>query len=172
MSSSLSPATPGDSNPTTERCTEGRRRAQCTTRHTPDCAYTDSAREILPILLATEPYIPEIHDDAEPLSPEREQEICEAAYTAAVERLRSIYSGQVPDRVARAIADAVLDAIRPVLLAEIRAKALREAIDAAQGEFLNDATGDPEDSAYDRGVADAVFAIETLLGDIPEGGAR
>lgn len=36
---------------------------------------TTSAREILPLLLAADPYIPEIHDGPAPLSPEREQEI-------------------------------------------------------------------------------------------------
>lgn len=43
-----------------------------------------------------------IHDDS----------LRERAEDAAVAMLRSIYSGQVPDSVAREIADAVLDAIR------------------------------------------------------------
>lgn len=36
-------------------------------------------------------------------------DIREAAYDAAVAKLNSIYSGQIPERVAREIADAVLD---------------------------------------------------------------
>jgi hypothetical protein len=42
-----------------------------------------------------------IHDDS----------LRERAEDAAVAKLRSIYSGQIPDSVAREIADAVLDAI-------------------------------------------------------------
>lgn len=49
-----------------------------------------------------------------------------------------------------------------------RAETLREAIEAARGEYLTDATGDETDDAYNRGVADAVAAIDALM----QGGAR
>lgn len=41
-----------------------------------------------------------------------ENQTRQRAHEAAVAKLRSIYSGQIPDSVAREIADAVLDAIR------------------------------------------------------------
>lgn len=42
-----------------------------------------------------------------------ENQTRQRAHEAAEAKLRSIYSGQIPDSVARDIADAVLDAIRP-----------------------------------------------------------
>jgi hypothetical protein len=53
-------------------------------------------------------------------------------------------------------------------LGEYRAEVLNEAIEAARGEYLTDATGDETDEAYNRGVSDAIAAIGALL----EGGAR
>jgi len=41
-------------------------------------------------------------------------------------------------------------------------EAIAAAIEAARGEYLSDNTGDPEDEAYNRGVADAVAAIGEL----------
>jgi hypothetical protein len=49
-----------------------------------------------------------------------------------------------------------------------RAAVLAEAIAAARGEYLTDATGDETDEAYNRGVSDAIAAI----GALTEGGAR
>jgi DNA-binding protein Fis len=46
---------------------------------------------------------------------------------------------------------------------ETRAEVLREAIEAARGEYLEDATGTPEDEAYDQAVSDVVAAIGALL---------
>ncbi|MFK0154220.1 hypothetical protein ACIQVK_19370 [Streptomyces sp. NPDC090493] len=40
-----------------------------------------------------------------------ENQVRQRARDAAVAKLRSIYSGQIPDSVAREIADAVLDAV-------------------------------------------------------------
>lgn len=47
-----------------------------------------------------------------------------------------------------------------------RAEVLAEAVEAARSEYLTDRTGDPEDEAYNRGVADAVAAV----GALTEGG--
>ncbi|MDH6448139.1 DNA-binding protein Fis [Streptomyces sp. SAI-119] len=44
-----------------------------------------------------------------------------------------------------------------------REDALREAIEAARGEYLEDATGTPEDEAYNQAVSDVVAAIGALL---------
>jgi DNA-binding protein Fis len=46
---------------------------------------------------------------------------------------------------------------------EIRADSLREAIEAARGEYLEDNTGTPEDEAYNQAVSDVVAAIGALL---------
>ena len=43
--------------------------------------------------------------------------------------------------------------------AKLRTAVLREAIAAARGEYLTDDTGHPEDTAYNRGVSDAIDAI-------------
>lgn len=57
------------------------------------------------------------------------------------------------------------------LLEALRAEVLGEAIEAARGEYLTDATGDETDEAYNRGVSDAIAAIDALL-DSERGGAR
>lgn len=44
-----------------------------------------------------------------------------------------------------------------------RAENLNEAIEAARGEYLTDATGTPEDEAYNQAVSDVVAAIGALL---------
>jgi hypothetical protein len=44
-----------------------------------------------------------------------------------------------------------------------RATNLNEAIEAARGEYLEDATGTPEDEAYNQAVSDVVAAIGALL---------
>ncbi|MFE2486088.1 hypothetical protein ACFXGR_22860 [Streptomyces mirabilis] len=44
-----------------------------------------------------------------------------------------------------------------------RAEILREAIEAARGEYLTDATGTPEDEAYNQAVSDVVAALGALL---------
>lgn len=49
------------------------------------------------------------------------------------------------------------------LLAHYRADMLNEAIEAARGEYLEDATGTPEDEAYNQAVSDVVAAIGALL---------
>jgi hypothetical protein len=54
------------------------------------------------------------------------------------------------------------------LIGAVRAENLREAIEAARGEYLTDATGDETDEAYNRGVADSIAAIDALI----NGGAR
>jgi hypothetical protein len=46
---------------------------------------------------------------------------------------------------------------------ETRAEILHEAIEAARGEYLQDATGTPEDEAYNQAVSDVVAAIGALL---------
>jgi hypothetical protein len=46
---------------------------------------------------------------------------------------------------------------------ETRAEILHEAIEAARGEYLQDATGMPEDEAYNQAVSDVVAAIGALL---------
>lgn len=46
---------------------------------------------------------------------------------------------------------------------ETRTRALREAIEAARGEYLEDATSTPEDEAYNQAVSDVVAAIDALL---------
>lgn len=48
-----------------------------------------------------------------------------------------------------------------------RSATLTEAIQAARSEYLTDATGHPEDDAYNQGVTDAIAAIGKLL----DGGA-
>lgn len=50
----------------------------------------------------------------------------------------------------------------------VRSAALAVAIEAARSEYLTDATGTPEDAAYNQGVTDAIAAIGALL----EGGVR
>lgn len=54
------------------------------------------------------------------------------------------------------------------LIDAVRSETLREAIEAARDEHLTDATGDETDDAYNRGVADAIAAIDALI----NGGAR
>jgi hypothetical protein len=49
-----------------------------------------------------------------------------------------------------------------------RAEILAEAIEAARGEYLEDATGTPEDEAYTQAVSYVVAAIDGL----PKGGQR
>jgi hypothetical protein len=44
-----------------------------------------------------------------------------------------------------------------------RAANLNEAIEAARGEYLEDATGTPEDEAYNQAVSDVVAALGALL---------
>jgi hypothetical protein len=44
-----------------------------------------------------------------------------------------------------------------------RADNLNEAIEVARGEYLHDATGTPEDEAYNQAVSDVVAAIGALL---------
>lgn len=44
-----------------------------------------------------------------------------------------------------------------------RAENLTEAIETARGEYLTDATGSPEDEAYNQAVSDVVAAIGALL---------
>ena len=44
-----------------------------------------------------------------------------------------------------------------------RTDVLNEAIEAARGEYLEDATGTPEDEAYNQAVSDVVAAIGALL---------
>lgn len=44
-----------------------------------------------------------------------------------------------------------------------RAENITEAIKAARGEYLEDATTTPEDAAYNRAVSDVVAAIGALL---------
>lgn len=51
---------------------------------------------------------------------------------------------------------------RDALLDAYRTEVLRDAIEAARDEYLNDATGDETDEAYNRGVADAIAAIDKL----------
>ncbi|WP_405461739.1 hypothetical protein OG786_29640 [Streptomyces sp. NBC_00101] len=46
---------------------------------------------------------------------------------------------------------------------ETRSDALREAIEAARGEYLHEDTATPEDEAYNQGVSDAIAAIGALL---------
>jgi len=49
------------------------------------------------------------------------------------------------------------------MLDAYRAENLNEAIEAARGEYLEDATGTPEDEAYNQAVSDVVAAIGALL---------
>lgn len=44
-----------------------------------------------------------------------------------------------------------------------RAENLNQAIEAARGEYLTDATGTAEDEAYNQAVSDVVAAIGALL---------
>jgi hypothetical protein len=44
-----------------------------------------------------------------------------------------------------------------------RAESIREAIEAARGEYLHDDTGTSEDEAYNQAVSDVVAAIGALL---------
>lgn len=48
-------------------------------------------------------------------------------------------------------------------IAAYRDEVLREAIEAARGEYLTDATGTDEDTAYNQGVTDAITAICKLI---------
>lgn len=45
-------------------------------------------------------------------------------------------------------------------IAAARAQAYRDAIEAARSEYLTDNTGTDEDEAYNRGIADAIAAID------------
>jgi hypothetical protein len=58
---------------------------------------------------------------------------------------------------------AVMAATRTKMLAILGRGILNEAIEAARGEYLEDATGTPEDEAYNQGVSDVVAAIGALL---------
>lgn len=58
---------------------------------------------------------------------------------------------------------AQLTATRLKMFAAIESDALRRAIEAARGEYLEDATGTPEDEAYNQAVSDVVAAIGALL---------
>jgi hypothetical protein len=49
------------------------------------------------------------------------------------------------------------------MLDAYRAEILREAIEAARGEYLHDDTRTPEDEAYNQAVSDVVAAIGALL---------
>lgn len=62
-----------------------------------------------------------------------ENQTRQRAYDAAVAKLRSIYSGQIPDSVAREIADAVLDVVRAD-----RVNELRELLRANRPEPIDD----------------------------------
>jgi hypothetical protein len=66
------------------------------------------------------------------------------------------------------IATHVVDTFAAEVRAAFRPDVLREAIEAARGEYLHDQTGTPEDEAYNQAVSDVVAAIGALL----EGGAR
>lgn len=85
----------------------------------------------------------------------------EAAHTAAVAKLRAIYSGQIPDRVAREIADAVLDAIRPKPEAETTLLRERVAADIHRARLPVFAAG--EDPAL---VARTVRAVDVRLAQL------
>lgn len=49
------------------------------------------------------------------------------------------------------------------MVAAHRVENITEAIEAARGEYLTDATGTPEDEAYNQAVSDVVAAIGALL---------
>lgn len=56
--------------------------------------------------------------------------------------------------------------VRRGYIADLRAAGwapLNEAIEAARGECLTDATGTPEDEAYNQAVSDVVAAIDARL---------
>jgi hypothetical protein len=63
---------------------------------------------------------------------------------------------------------AMTDEIADLVIRNHRHEVLNEAIEAGRGEYLADATGTPEDEAYNQAVSDVVAAIGALL----EGGAR
>lgn len=58
---------------------------------------------------------------------------------------------------------AVMTTTRLKMLTVIETDALNRAIEAARGEYLTDATGTPEDEAYNQAVSDVVAAIGALL---------
>jgi len=64
----------------------------------------------------------------------------EAAYDAAVAKLNSIYSGQIPERVAREITDAALDAVLPatsfVVMIGDTPLAVASSLETAQAEAV------------------------------------
>ncbi|MGW1135301.1 hypothetical protein [Streptomyces griseoluteus] len=63
---------------------------------------------------------------------------------------------------------AASNAIATHVVDAFRVENLHEAIEAARSEYLTVATGDETDDAYNRGVADAIAAIDALI----NGGAR
>ncbi|MFI8942668.1 hypothetical protein [Streptomyces syringium] len=63
----------------------------------------------------------------------------------------------------RASEDSAIGDMTPeALLGAYHAEVLAEAVEAARGEYLTDSTGDPGDEAYNRGVSDAIAAVEAL----------
>ncbi|MFF7329624.1 hypothetical protein [Streptomyces sp. NPDC008150] len=58
---------------------------------------------------------------------------------------------------------AVADHLADVLLPQHRRDVLNAAIEVARGEYLEDATGTPEDEAYNRAISDVVAAIGAFL---------
>ena len=76
----------------------------------------------------------------------------ETATQTARTELRNVICAQATDDAG---AEQKLDAYR--------AANLNEAIEAARGEYLHDATGTPEDEAYNQAVSDVVAAIGALL---------
>jgi hypothetical protein len=58
---------------------------------------------------------------------------------------------------------AVSERLTEHLLPQHRRDILNEAIEAARGEYLTEATGTPEDEAYNQAVSDVVAAIGALL---------
>lgn len=63
-----------------------------------------------------------------------------------------------------------VDRFRDQAAREARGAALSDAIEAARREYLTDATGTPEDEAYQQAVADVIAAIDALR-DATKGGA-
>jgi hypothetical protein len=82
----------------------------------------------------------------------------QARASAALEPLQGTHFHLVPG-----IQTAVIERLVTDLLPQHRRDALAEAIEAARGEYLEDATGTPEDEAYNQAVSDVVAAIGALL---------
>jgi hypothetical protein len=54
---------------------------------------------------------------------------------------------------------------RRKLISVHREAALREAVQAAEGELLQDNTGTPEDEAYNQGIRDVIAAITRRMAE-------